>query len=99
EWALLKQVSNWLEAYCYATTKMSMTQQPMVSTTHAVFRWLQTHLKKAIAGLPNDADPALRQGLIDAHRKLSDYYTKFDQSRYYGGGYDFMSSRNFDRMA
>ncbi|KAJ6556718.1 hypothetical protein B0H10DRAFT_1203841 [Mycena sp. CBHHK59/15] len=27
--------------------------------------------------------PALRQGLVDAHRKLSDYYTKFDQSHYY----------------
>lgn len=55
----------------------------MLSTTHAVFRWLQLHLKKAITTLPEDADPALRQGLVDAHLKLSDYYTKFDRSRYY----------------
>ncbi|KAJ6540263.1 hypothetical protein B0H10DRAFT_1815018, partial [Mycena sp. CBHHK59/15] len=83
EWAALKQVTDWLEAYRYATTKMSTTKQPMLSTTHAVFRWLQTHLKKALTELPKDADPALKQGLVAAHLKLSDYYAKFDKSRYY----------------
>ncbi|KAJ7090139.1 hypothetical protein C8R44DRAFT_892053 [Mycena epipterygia] len=62
---------------------MSATKQPMLSTTHAVFLWLQLHLKNTNAVLPEDADPALWQGLVDAHLKLSDYYTKFDRSRYY----------------
>ncbi|KAF8184116.1 hypothetical protein K438DRAFT_1974705 [Mycena galopus ATCC 62051] len=35
------------------------------------------------ATLPQSAEPALRDGLVAAHRKLSDYYTKFDESRYY----------------
>ncbi|KAJ6522993.1 hypothetical protein B0H10DRAFT_1625895, partial [Mycena sp. CBHHK59/15] len=83
EWAALKQVADWLEAYRFATTKMSATKQPMLSTTHACFRWLQDHLKKAIAALPPSADPALKDGLVAAHRKLSDYFTKFDESRYY----------------
>ncbi|KAJ6563518.1 hypothetical protein B0H10DRAFT_2239399 [Mycena sp. CBHHK59/15] len=43
----------------------------------------QTQRRGAITALPKSADPALRQGLVEAHLKLSDYYTKFDQSRYY----------------
>ncbi|KAJ7713178.1 hypothetical protein B0H14DRAFT_3902038 [Mycena olivaceomarginata] len=54
----------------------------MLSTTHAIFRGLQQHLKTIIKELPADADPALKEGLVNAHRKLSDYFTKFDQSRY-----------------
>jgi hypothetical protein len=83
EWTALKQVSDWLKSYRYATTKMSTTKQPMLSTTHAVFRWLQDELKAAIAALPSTADPALLEGLVAAHRKLSDYFSKFDESRYY----------------
>lgn len=77
------QVSEWLEAFRYATTRMSATKQPMLSTTHAVFRGLQDHLKKILATLPNTTDPVLRDGLRAAHTKLSDYFTKFDVSRYY----------------
>jgi hypothetical protein len=83
EWAALKQVADWLEAYRFATTQMSTTKQPMLSNTHACFRWLQEHLKKSIAALPESADPVLRDGLVAAHRKISDYFTKFDESRYY----------------
>ncbi|KAF7370018.1 Transposase-like protein [Mycena sanguinolenta] len=83
EWAALTQVTGWLKSYRYATTKMSTTKHPMLSTTHAIFRWLQDELKTAIAQLPRTADPALLDGLVGAHRKLSDYFTKFDESRYY----------------
>jgi hypothetical protein len=62
---------------------MSATKQPMLSTTHACFRWLQDHLKATIAALPQSAEPTLQDGLVAAHRKLGDYYTKFDESRYY----------------
>ena len=83
EWTALSQVSDWLEAYRYATTKMSTTKQPMLSTTHAVFRGLQDHLRRTLSKLPNTADPVLRDGLRAGHTKLSDYFTKFDVSRYY----------------
>jgi hypothetical protein len=48
-----------------------------------MFRTIQQDLKNAISNLPESADPALRKGLVEAHLKLSEYYTKFDQSRYY----------------
>ncbi|KAJ7461082.1 hypothetical protein FB451DRAFT_1044681, partial [Mycena latifolia] len=84
EWEALEMVSQWLKAFRSATTQMSATKQPMLSSTHAIFRGLQQHLKKTITELPESADPALKDGLVKAHRKLSDYFTKFDTSRYYG---------------
>ncbi|KAJ7115571.1 hypothetical protein C8R43DRAFT_961152 [Mycena crocata] len=39
--------------------------------------------RQAIKALPEGTDPALRNGLVDAHLKLGDYYTKFDNSWYY----------------
>ncbi|KAF7343888.1 Transposase-like protein [Mycena venus] len=63
---------------------MSAIKQPMLSSTHAIFRGLPQRLKAIISELPESADPALKEELVNAHRKLSDYFTKFDQSRYYG---------------
>ncbi|KAJ7633519.1 hypothetical protein B0H17DRAFT_844137, partial [Mycena rosella] len=88
EWTALTQVGDWLEAYRYATTRMSATQQPMLSTTHAMFRGLQDHLRKTLSKLPNThcvqrVYPVLRDGLRAAHTKLSGYFTKFDASHYY----------------
>jgi hypothetical protein len=83
DWTALKLVSKWLMAFRDATTQMSTTKQPMISNTHAVFLGLQKHIKIKLANLPQETDPVLRQGLVDAHTKLSDYFTKFDRSRYY----------------
>ncbi|KAF8154305.1 hypothetical protein B0H34DRAFT_721407 [Crassisporium funariophilum] len=55
----------------------------MVSTTHAIFRGLQDDLKTILRDLPASVAPKIKQGLTDAHRKLSDYYTKFDESPFY----------------
>ncbi|KAJ6546761.1 hypothetical protein DFH09DRAFT_926901, partial [Mycena vulgaris] len=82
EWKALEMVTGWLKAFRSATTQMSATKQPMLSTTHAIFRGLQQHLKAVIKELPDNADPALKEGLVNAHRKLSDYFTKFDESCY-----------------
>ncbi|KAJ7314176.1 hypothetical protein DFH08DRAFT_716926 [Mycena albidolilacea] len=82
EWEALLTVSKWLKAFRSATTEMSTTKLPMLSTTHAIFRGLQHHLKTLISTLPSTADPALKEGLVNAYRKLSDYFTKFDESRY-----------------
>ncbi|KAJ7302818.1 hypothetical protein DFH08DRAFT_722665, partial [Mycena albidolilacea] len=83
EWAALTQVTKWLKSYHFATTKMLTTKQPMLSTTHAIFHWLQDELKINIAELPQTTDPTLLKGFVAAHRKLSDYFTKFDESQYY----------------
>jgi hypothetical protein len=83
EWRALELVTAWLKFFRSATTQMSVTKQSMLSTTHTIFRGLQQQLKSIISGLPASADPDLKQGLIDAHLKLSDYFTKFDDSRYY----------------
>ncbi|KAJ7157771.1 hypothetical protein C8R46DRAFT_818929, partial [Mycena filopes] len=83
DWTALKLVTDWLMVYRDATTQMSATKQPMLSSTHAIFLGLQGHLKTALANLPDDADPVLRGGLVEAHEKLSEYFTKFDRSQYY----------------
>ena len=46
-------------------------------------RSLQDHIKNLLSNLDDSAPTALRIGLINAHTKLSDYYTYFDQSPYY----------------
>ncbi|KAK6974780.1 hypothetical protein R3P38DRAFT_2409535, partial [Favolaschia claudopus] len=50
----------------------------MLSQTHLVFRSLQKTIKDILSDLPITTDYKLKQGLIDAHTKLSDYYYKFD---------------------
>ncbi|KAK7020975.1 hypothetical protein R3P38DRAFT_2534849 [Favolaschia claudopus] len=55
----------------------------MLSQTHLVFRSLQKTIKDILSDLPITTDYKLKQGLIDAHTKLSDYYYKFDASPYY----------------
>jgi hypothetical protein len=62
---------------------MSATKQATLSSTHAIFRGLQEQLREDIATLPRTAPARLRTALANAHRKLSDYYYKFDQSPYY----------------
>ena len=55
----------------------------MLSSTQAIFRGLQESLQDSLRELPNNTPPRLKNSLIKAHRKLSDYYTKFDESPYY----------------
>jgi hypothetical protein len=82
DWESLRLVTKWLAVFCQATHQMSTTKIPMLSQTHAMFRMLQSKIKDILAGLPNDIDDNLREGLINAHRKLSDYFYLFDQSEY-----------------
>jgi hypothetical protein len=55
----------------------------MVSTVHAVFCGLQEHIKEILQNLPDTALPQLRNGLLAAHQKLSEYYYRSDESLYY----------------
>ncbi|KAJ7323843.1 hypothetical protein DFH08DRAFT_968862 [Mycena albidolilacea] len=46
DWEAIELVAQWVEAFRTATTQMSATKSPMISTTHAVFRGLQEELRK-----------------------------------------------------
>ncbi|KAF9070582.1 hypothetical protein BDP27DRAFT_1382743 [Rhodocollybia butyracea] len=83
DWDAIATVSDWLLNFCSATSQMSMTSKPMLSSTHSTFRGLQRSLKDKLKQLPQDAPPELIEGLTQAHRKLSDYYYKYDNSPFY----------------
>jgi hypothetical protein len=90
DWDAIKLVSEWLGLFKGATAKMSTTKKPMLSQTHAIFRTLQSAVKSSICNLPVPIDPTrnaaqrnLRNGLVQAHLKLSEYFSRFDTSPYY----------------
>ena len=82
-WDGIALVTGWLKSFRSATTQMSATHHPTLSSTHAIFRGLQEQIKDDLANLPTATSPALVLGLTNAHRKLSDYYYKFDESPFY----------------
>jgi hypothetical protein len=83
KWAAIGQVSSWLKVFRSATTQMSTSKQSMLSSTHAIFRGLQEHIRRIFRDLPASTPPKIKEGLLDAHQKLSDYYYKYDQSPFY----------------
>jgi hypothetical protein len=83
DWDSVSLVTTWLKSFRAATTEMSTTKFPMLSTTHAIFRALQDDIKKILRNLPNTISHRIKLGLTDAHRKLSDYYYQFDASPFY----------------
>ena len=83
DWDAVSQVAKWLKAFRSATTEMSKTKEPMLSTVHAIFRGLQDHVSSVLRELPDSAPSQLRTGLVEAHTKLSDYYFRSDESPYY----------------
>jgi hypothetical protein len=83
DWEAIALVARWLKSFRSATTQMSTTKRPMLSSTHAIFRGLQDSLAESLRSLPNNTPALLRQALLNAHRKLSDYYGKSDESPYY----------------
>jgi hypothetical protein len=83
EWAAITQVADWLKQFHAATTQMSTSKQPMLSSTHAIFRGLQEHIQQIYRDLPLSTVLRIKTGLLDAHQKLSDYYYKYDQSPFY----------------
>ena len=83
DWEAIALVAHWLKSFRSATTQMSTMKDPMLSWTHAIFCGLQDSLADSLSSLLNNTPPPLRQGLLNAHRKLSDYYGKSDASPYY----------------
>ena len=62
---------------------MSTTKHATLSFTHAIFRGLQESMHQSLRDLPAGCEPQLKQAILLAHRKLSDYYYKFDESPLY----------------
>jgi len=83
KWSSIGLVADWLEKFQDATTQMSAIRQPMLSHMHAIFRGLQEHLCESLRNLPTGIDLCIRNGLLAAHYKLSEYYYRFDQSLFY----------------
>jgi hypothetical protein len=82
-WSAITLISQWLKSFCSTTVQMSATKKPMLSSTLAIFRGLQDSLRKILRTLPNNTPAKLKEGLIKAHLKLSNYYGKTDSSPYY----------------
>lgn len=83
DWDAIALVAQWLKSFRSATTQMSTTKRPMLSSAHAIYRGLQESLCESLRKLPNNTPSKLKLGLTKAHRKLSDYYNKIDDSPYY----------------
>ncbi|KAJ6572943.1 hypothetical protein B0H10DRAFT_1839029, partial [Mycena sp. CBHHK59/15] len=83
DWDAIVLVTGWLKSFRTATTLMSTTKRPMLSYTHTIFCGLQEDLRTSLRQLPFSMLSVLQNGLLEAHRKLSDYYYKMDQSLYY----------------
>jgi hypothetical protein len=83
DWEAIALVAHWLMSFRSATTQMSTTKQPMLSWTHAVFHGLQDLLADALRSLPKNMPALLQCSLLSAHRKLSDYHGKSNESPYY----------------
>ncbi|KAL1671186.1 hypothetical protein EV122DRAFT_226996, partial [Schizophyllum commune] len=83
DWQSIKLITGWLKAFRKATTDMSRTSCPMLSTVHLTFHELQQHLKKNLSELPAGTPSTIKEGLANAHHKLAEYYYKFDESHLY----------------
>jgi len=83
DWSAITLISQWLKSFCSATVQMSATRKPMLSSTLTIFRGLQDSLHKTLHTLPNNTPLIPKEGLVNAHLKLSNYYRKTDNSPYY----------------
>ncbi|TDL20880.1 hypothetical protein BD410DRAFT_725041 [Rickenella mellea] len=83
DWDAIKMVCGWLQCFRDATTQMSATKDSTLSSVNAVFKRLQDQVRKTLRDLLSTAPPELRDSLLQAHRKLSDYFSTFDASPYY----------------
>ena len=82
-WASIALVTQWLKSFWSATTQMSSTKTSMLSTTHAIFCGLQEDIWLSITSHPANTPAQLKNSLVSAHHKLSDYYTWLDESPLY----------------
>jgi hypothetical protein len=84
EWDVIAHVAEWLKLFRSATTQMSTSKGLlMLSTMHTVFRGLQDHIANIFRSILESTPQKIKNGLLDAYRKLSNYYYKCDHSPLY----------------
>ena len=83
DWASISLVTQWLKSFQSATTQMSSTKTSMLLTMHAIFCELLEDIWLSIISLPANMPAQLKNSLVSAHHKLSDYYTQLDESPLY----------------
>jgi len=83
EWDGITLVMGWLQYFRDATTEMSAMKWPMLSHTHPIFCGLQDSIHQALWDLSSETYPKIKDGLVAAYTKLSEYYYRFDQSSFY----------------
>lgn len=71
DWEGITLVAGWLKSFHSATTQMSATCHPTLSSTHAIFCGLQEQIKEILTNLPPTTAHKLVLGLTDAYHKLS----------------------------
>ena len=83
EWNVIMHVEKWLDSFREATTLMLVAQAPALSVVLTIFCDIQDDIQAAYRELPLLAPLALKQGVLNAHWKLSNYYYLTDASPYY----------------
>ena len=84
DWKAIEIVTDWLLMFRKITTIMSASKTTStLSYVQAVFTRLQNDVKEKLSSLPQDTPRQLKEGLIAAHTKLSDYFSIYDGSPYY----------------
>ncbi|KAF5345060.1 hypothetical protein D9758_010453 [Tetrapyrgos nigripes] len=84
DWNNIIKVTGWLKTFRAATVQMSTTKTPMLSSTLEVLRELEDDIKEIIRSLGTfDVSVHVRDALVAAHSKLSEYFYKFDESPFY----------------
>lgn len=82
DWSAITTIAGWLSLFREATTFMSSRDKTTISSVFGVFMALQDDVRahiRASDGVPIE----LKQGLLDAHEKLAEYFKKSDASPYY----------------
>jgi hypothetical protein len=82
DWSAIKTIAGWLSLFREATTFMSLRDKTTISSVFGVFMALQDDIRANICK-SRDVPLELKQGLLDAHEKLAEYFKKSDASPYY----------------
>ncbi|KAH8927021.1 hypothetical protein BT69DRAFT_1394053 [Atractiella rhizophila] len=82
EWDGVEAVATWLESFRNATIEMSTTSSPSLSSTLGMYYGLMGEIKEFITTMPKTIPKEFRDGLVNAHVKLSTYNAVLDNSPY-----------------
>jgi hypothetical protein len=83
DWTAVETVSRWLKVFRTATARMSSSKTTTLSTIYSTFTKLQDTLRTQLRDLDSSLPQELGQGLQRALIKLSEYFSKADDTPFY----------------